>query len=89
MTEEAKQAVTPPASGTGQVQLGIGTLIIIALIVTMCSGRSETEKVLEDTRELRQKVDDINRKLDTLVAKDVPAAAPDVEQPGTAPAPAR
>ena len=36
---------------TQSVQLGVGTLIIIALIVTTCSGRSELEKVQKDTAE--------------------------------------
>lgn len=71
-----------PAPGNQGVQLGIGTLIIIALIVTMCSGRGETEKVRADTAELKKQVSEINRKLDALIAKDTPPSA-DVEAPAT------
>jgi outer membrane murein-binding lipoprotein Lpp len=71
---ETEQQGSAPVAGNQQVQLGIGTLIIIALIVSMCSGRSETQKVQKDTAELKQQVGEINRKLDALVSKD--AAAP-------------
>ncbi len=73
MTDDQKQASSPPA-GNQSVQLGIGTLIIIALIVTMCSGKGDMEKVRKDTAELKQQVSEINRKLDALAPKD--AAAP-------------
>ena len=78
MTNMEEKPPQPPAANQ-QVQLGIGTLIIIALIVSMCSGRSETEKVQKDTAALKQQVGEINRKLDALVAKDAPAA--NVEAP--------
>jgi hypothetical protein len=78
MTEPQTPAAPP---GNQSVQLGIGTLIIIALIVTMCSGRSETEKVQKDTAELKRQVSEINRKLDTLMAKDVPVSDANVEAP--------
>jgi hypothetical protein len=57
-----------PQAGTGNqgVQLGIGTLIIIALIVTMCSGRSEMEKIQKDTTELKKQLGAIEQKLDAL-----------------------
>jgi hypothetical protein len=81
MTDPEKQ-VPPPPAGNQQVQLGIGTLIVIALIVSMCSGRSETEKVQKDTAELKRQVSEINRKLDTLVSQGAPPPAADVEAPG-------
>ena len=56
-----------PAAGNQSVQLGMGTLIIIALIVSMCSGRGEMEKVQKDTAELKQRLGAIESKLDTLV----------------------
>jgi hypothetical protein len=84
MTEPQTPA-SPP--GNQSVQLGIGTLIIIALIVTMCSGRSETEKVQKDTAELRRQVSEINRKLDTLMAKDMPVSDANVEAPAATPDP--
>jgi hypothetical protein len=58
-----------PATGNQRVQLGFGTLIIIALIVTMCSGRADVENIRKDTAELRQQLVVIDRKLDTLVPK--------------------
>ena len=75
----------PPPAGNQSVQLGLGTLIVIALIVTMCSGKGEVEKIRKDTAELKQQVGEINRKLDTLIQKDAAAPAVDVEAP-TAPA---
>jgi hypothetical protein len=79
MTDEQKQESQPPA-GNQSVQLGIGTLIIIALIVTMCSGKGEMEKVRKDTAELKQQISEVNRKLDALAAKDSAATA----EPGDA-----
>jgi len=85
MSDE-KRPESPPAAGNQQVQLGLGTLIIIALIVSMCSGRRETEKVRNDTAELKQQVSEINRKLDAMAAKDAPAPAANVEGSGAVPA---
>jgi hypothetical protein len=45
-----------------KVQLGCGTLIIIALIVMLFSGGN-------DSRKLRGQLDDVNRKLDRLEKK--------------------
>jgi outer membrane murein-binding lipoprotein Lpp len=81
MTDEQKPA-SPPSTGNQQVQLGIGTLIIIALIVTMCSGKGEMEKVRKDTAELKQQVSEINRKLDAMASKDSATDAPADTAPG-------
>ena len=70
-----------PETGNQSVQLGIGTLIIIALIVTMCSGRSEMEKIQTDTAELKQQLGAIDKKLDTLVAKGSATTSTSVEEP--------
>lgn len=64
---EAEPSSPQPASGNHSVQLGVGTLIVIALIVTMCSGRSEMEKLQNDTAELKQQLTVIETKLDALV----------------------
>jgi hypothetical protein len=61
--------------------LGIGTLIIIALIVTMCSGRGEVEKIQKDTAQLKQQLEAIDKKLDMLVPKDVATTSTSVEAP--------
>lgn len=45
-----------------KVQLGCGTLIVIAIIVMLFSGGS-------DSRKLRGQLDDVNRKLDRLEKK--------------------
>ena len=45
-----------------KVQLGCGTLIIIALIVMLFSGGN-------DSRRLRRQLDDVNQKLDRLEKK--------------------
>jgi hypothetical protein len=76
MTDQ--QSPAPPA-GNQQVQLGIGTLIIIAIIVSMCSGRDEMRKVRDDTTELREQVREINQKLDRLVPKETVAPDENVE----------
>ena len=82
MTDEQKPA-SPPAAGNQQVQLGIGTLIIIAVIVSMCSGRSDMKQVRKDTAELKQQISEINRKLDAQAPKDSAAtAAPGDAAPG-------
>ena len=73
---ETKTQESPPAAGGQGVQLGIGTLIIIALIVTMCSGRGEMEKIQKDNAALKQQVGEINRKVDLLLSKDAPPATP-------------
>ena len=70
-----------PETGNQSVQLGIGTLIIIALIVTMCSGRSEMEKIQTDTAELKQQLGVIDKKLDTLVPKGSATTSASVEEP--------
>ena len=49
-------------STTNRVQLGCGTLIIIALIVMVFSGGS-------DARMVREQLEDMNRKLDRLEKK--------------------
>jgi len=79
--DEAKPS--PPAGGNQAVQLGIGTLIIIAIIVSMCSGGGEVKELRSDTRELKQQMSEINQKLDALLAKQ--ATAPGAN--GAAPTP--
>jgi hypothetical protein len=64
---ESETKESQPAADNQSVQLGMGTLIIIALIVSMCSGRGEMEKVQKDTAEVKQRLGAIERKLDTLV----------------------
>ena len=79
-----KQTPAPPSTSQG-VHLTIGTLIVIALIVTMCSGKSEVAKIRQDTAAMSHQVGEINRKLDTLIEKQGRASAPDVEAASTPP----
>jgi outer membrane murein-binding lipoprotein Lpp len=51
------------------VQLGCGTLIIIALIVMFFSGGRDSEKLGRHIDDLRQKVDGLERKIDELSQK--------------------
>jgi len=51
---------------TPKVQLGCGTLILIALIVLMFSGRGETKKLQSTIDELNAKVDRLEKKIDAL-----------------------
>jgi len=78
-----------PQSGAGNqsVQLGIGTLAIIAIIVTMCSGRGEVERVQKDTAELKRQLGAIDRKLDTLMSQGSATNTSDVESASAPPEP--
>jgi outer membrane murein-binding lipoprotein Lpp len=63
------------------VQLGCGTLIVIAIIVAIFSGDRGNDKVQSELRELNQKVDRLELKIDTLnkqlaAQKVAPAPAP-------------
>lgn len=51
---------------TPKVQLGCGTLILIALIVLMFSGRGGTQKLQSTIDELNAKVDRLEKKIDAL-----------------------
>ncbi len=81
--QETQAPPDPPTTSDKGVQLGIGTLIVIALIVTMCSGKGEVEKIQKDTAELKQQVGELNRKLDTLIEKqrDAPVATAEAPAP--------
>jgi len=72
---ETESQPAPPASGNQSVQLGIGTLIIIAVIVSMCSGNGEVQKLRGDINQRKQQNTEINQKLDTLLQKSSPAPA--------------
>lgn len=78
---EVETKASQPESRNQSVQLGVGTLIIIALIVTMCSGRSEMEKVQKDTTELKQQLGAIEKKLDALVQNGGAVTFRNVETP--------
>ncbi len=58
------------------VQLGCGTLILIAIIVLIFSGGSRTEELNRDVKSLRQEVLVLQEKIDTLTHALVPAEAP-------------
>jgi hypothetical protein len=79
MTETQSPAPTPPAGSQG-VQLGIGTLIIIALIVSMCSGSGEVKNLRSENAQIRQQISEVNRKLDLLLEKEAPVPAPAPDQ---------
>ncbi len=78
---EMETKAPQPETDNQRVQLGFGTLIIIALIVTMCSGRSEMGKIQEDTAELKQQLGVIDKKLDALVPKGSATMSTSVEEP--------
>ena len=59
------------------VQLGCGTLIVIAIIVMMFSGGRSDKEVKKQLRELNQKVERLEKKIDTLNQRLAqPQAAP-------------
>jgi hypothetical protein len=76
---EMETKESQPGTGNHSVQLGIGTLIIIAIIVTMCSGRSEMEKVQKDTAQLKQQLAVIDKKLDALAPQGSATSSTSVE----------
>ena len=51
------------------VQLGCGTLIVIALIVMIFSGGRDTDKILKSVDELNTKVTRLEQKVDELTAR--------------------
>lgn len=82
MADMETKAPQPASNNQDGVQLGIGTLIIIAIIVTTCSGKGEVEKIKGDTVQIKQQLAEINKKLDALAPQGSAAAAGDVEAPG-------
>ena len=61
---------------TTKVQLGCGTLILLALIVMMFSGKGDVDDVERDIQELRDQVTRVEAKLDSLNARLGTSAAP-------------
>ena len=75
---ETKPQPEQPNNG---VQLGVGTLIIIAIIVSMCSGSGEVKKVQADTAEIKRQLGEINGKLDALKTTGAPATGGEAAAP--------
>jgi hypothetical protein len=82
MAESEKK---PSALGDQNVNLGLGTLILIGLIVSMCSGKGDVESIQKDTTELRKQVAVIDQKLDALLPKGSEATSQSVEAPAPPP----
>ena len=57
-----------------KAQLGCGTLIIIAIIVAVFSGRGDVEGLHDEVSALRDQVTRLETKVDTLNARLGPAA---------------
>jgi hypothetical protein len=55
-----------PDLNSNPVQLGCGTLIIIALIVMIFSGRSNVDELKGDVQELTKQVVMLQQKVDTI-----------------------
>ena len=53
-------------STNNRVQLGCGTLIIIAIIVLLFSGGSDSRKLRGELEDLNRRLDRMERKLDEL-----------------------
>ena len=73
MADLEAPAPAPAPAGNQTVQLGMGTMILIALIVTMCSG-GKVDELRGDINQLKQQNTEINQKLDTLLARDAASA---------------
>ena len=61
---------------TTQVQLGCGTLILIALIVMIFSDQGDDDDAQREIQQLRDRVTRIEAKLDSLNARLVRPVAP-------------
>jgi hypothetical protein len=57
------------ASGGVKAQLGCGTLILIAIIVAVFSGRGDIDELRDDLSALRDQVTRLEAKIDTLGTK--------------------
>ena len=55
-----------------KVQLGCGTLIIIAIIVMLFSGGSDSRKLLRQLDDQNQKIDRLEKKVDDLSRRLTP-----------------
>ena len=65
------------AEQNNSVQLGCGTLIVIAIIVMIFSGGRSEKEVKSELRALNQKVERLEKKIDTLNERLAqPPAAP-------------
>ena len=63
------------AEQNNSVQLGCGTLIVIAIIVMIFSGGRSDKEVKKQLRELNQKVERLEKKIDTLNQRLAPPEA--------------
>lgn len=54
------------ATGDNKVQLGCGTLIVIAIIVMIFSGDRGSSRLRADIQELNHKIDRLESKIDSL-----------------------
>lgn len=59
-----------------KVQLGCGTLILIAVIVMLFSGRDDTREMSRQIEKLNAKIDRLEKKIDLLSAPQAKAAVP-------------
>ena len=64
------------ADSNVKASLGCGTLILIAIIVLLFSGRSDIDDLQTEIRDLRTQVERLEVKIDSLNARLVPGAVP-------------
>jgi outer membrane murein-binding lipoprotein Lpp len=69
------QATRSGSAGV-RTSLGCGTLILIAIIVLLFSGRSEIDELQTEIRDLRTQVERLEAKIDSLNARLAPSATP-------------
>jgi hypothetical protein len=61
----ADQPARPESSGV-RASLGCGTLILIAIIVALFSGRSQVEDLKTEVHDLRMQIERLEAKIDSL-----------------------
>ena len=80
MTETPTGSPRPPDA---KVQLGCGTLIIIAIIVMIFSGDRDSSRIRREVEELNAKIDRLEAKIDDVSRKlDAGAPPPAAAQAG-------
>ena len=64
-----ENAVATQSGHAPKVQLGCGTLLLIALIVMIFSGRGSNRELKGEIEELNTKIDRLEQKIDALSAE--------------------
>jgi hypothetical protein len=76
MADGKEDAARSDKPGRGNVELGCGTLIMIALIVMIFSGKDDVKQRRTQLHDMNQKIDRLEKKIDALAEKPSPQPSP-------------